>query len=367
MVKALILTGGFATRLRPLTLTKPKALLPILNKPLLDWIMEGLNSSKIKEVILSVRYLSHMIKNRYGNGLKFNLSITYLEESKPLGDAGPLRFAYEKGELNGTFLTIYGDVFSDVDYSKIYEYHKKKGGIATLVLTTVENPLRYGVVVLDEEYKIRQFIEKPKKAPPTNIVNAGIYVFEPEVIKYIPSKIPSKISVDLIPKLLKVGDVYGFIHKGIWSDIGVPADYRKANYMALTKFYPNNYIDPSVEIKEDEVEIIKPVYIARNVTVKKGSKLGPLTIINESAKIGEFCRITGSIIMMGTVIESSSVIINSIVGEKSFIGKWVRMEEGTVIGDEVIVNDEIYIARNTVILPFKELTLSVSEEGRVIL
>lgn len=366
MVKALILTGGFATRLRPLTLTKPKALLPILDKPLLDWIIEGLSSSKIRDIVLSVRYLSHLIKNRYGDGSKLNLDVKYLEESKPLGDAGPLKLAHEKGEIDQAFFTIYGDVFSDVDYSEVYNYHKKKGGIATLVLTIVDDPSRYGVVVLDDEGKIKRFVEKPKGTPPSNIVNAGVYVFEPEVIKYIPSKFPAKISADLIPKLLKAGDVYGFIHKGIWSDIGVPADYRKANYMALTKLYPNSYIDPSVKIEED-VEIVDPVFVSRNVVVGKGSKLGPLTIVNEAVQIGKFCRIMGSIIMMGTLIESSSVIRNSIVGEKSFIGKWVRIEDSTVIGDEVVVNDEIYIARKAVILPFKELTFDINEEGRVVL
>ncbi|OYT46560.1 MAG: nucleotidyl transferase [Desulfurococcales archaeon ex4484_42] len=366
MVIALILTGGFATRLRPLTLTKPKALLPILDKPLLDWIIEGVKKASIKDVILSVRYLSHLIKSRYGDGSTYNVNIRYLEESKPLGDAGPLRLAFERGEIEGTFLTIYGDVFSDLNLLDLINYHKKKGGIATLALAKVEDPLRYGVVVLDDEGKVKSFIEKPKERPPSNIVNAGVYVFEPEVIKYIPSKYPSKISLHLIPKLLEVGDVYGYVHEGIWSDIGVPIDYRRANYMALKKLYPNGYIDKTAEIGDD-VEIINPAFIGKNVIVGRGSKLGPLTVINEAVRIGTSCRIKGSIVMMGTLIDDSVVIGDSIIGEKSFIGKWVRIEDGVVLGDEVVIDDEVFIARNAIILPFKEVTSDVREEGKVVL
>ena len=366
-ITAIVLTGGFATRLRPLTLTRPKALLPILDKPLLDWIIESLAKSGIKNIVLSVRYLANMIKDRYGDGSSFNVRIDYAEEVKPLGDAGPIPVIASKYNLDNTFVIMYGDVFTDIELSKVIEFHRSRGSIATLVLTRVEDPSRYGVAVIDDEFRIKEFVEKPPKArAKSNLVNAGIYVFEPEVLKYFPEKAPSKLSRDVIPKLVSEGIIYGYIYEGIWSDIGVPSDYKRANFEALLHFYPNGYISKEAEISAD-VELEQPVYIGDGVTIDKGSKVGPLAVVGRKSRIGPQTRIYKSVLLDGVVIEGSSLIEGSIVGRATYVGKWVRVCDGSVLGDEVTINDEVLIAKRVIILPYKEISDNILGEGSVIL
>ncbi len=367
MVKVVVLAGGFATRLRPLTLTRPKPLLPILDKPLLDWIIDSLREAGLEDIILSLRYLSHLIKARYGSGIDYGVSIKYVEEHRPLGDAGPIRLVGENIGLDETFLVVYGDIFSNIDYKKLLDFHKKKGGLATIVLTKVEDPSRYGVAVLDEESKITGFVEKPEPGKaPSNMINAGVYVFEPEVVKYIPEKAPSKLAKHVIPRLVAEGQVYGYVHEGLWSDIGVPADYYRANIEALKYLHPRGYVSGNARIDESVI-VEHPSFISDNVVVKKGSKIGPYTILGMNTVLGENVRVRGSILFPHVMVENSAVIRSSIVGERCFIGKWARLEEWSIIGDEVVIDEEVLIARRVIILPFKEVNVSVYEEGRVIL
>ncbi len=367
MVKAIVLAGGFATRLRPLTLTRPKPLLPILDKPLLDWIINSLYESGIKEIILSIRYLAHLIKAKYGAGIDRGVDIKYVEETKPLGDAGPLRLVDEVVGLNETFLVVYGDVFSDVDYSKLLSFHKRKGGIATIMLTRVDDPSRYGVAILNDDHLIKDFVEKPpREKAPSNIVNAGIYVFEPEVIKYIPSRKPSKLARDVIPRLVEEGQVYGYIYEGLWNDIGVPEDYYRANMRALKYFYPQGHINESAEI-DPSAEIIQPVYISGNVKVEKSARIGPFTIIGEGTKVGEYAYISNSIVFPEVIIEPSAVIRGAIIGERSIIGRWSRLENGVIVGDEVVIDETVLLNRGVIILPFKEVSSSIYDERKIIL
>ncbi len=367
MAKVIVLAGGFATRLRPLTLTRPKPLLPILDKPLLDWIIDGLRDSGLEDIILSLRYLSHLIKERYGSGIDYGVNIRYVEEHRPLGDAGPIKLVKEEVGLDETFLVVYGDIFSNIDYKRLLEFHKKKGGLVTIVLTRVEDPSRYGVAVLDEENRITGFVEKPEPGrAPSNVINAGVYVFEPEVVDYIPEKTPSKLAKHVIPRLVAEGEVYGFVHEGLWSDIGVPADYYRANIEALRYFHPKGYVSNNAEINSDAV-IEHPSFISDHVRIGKGSKIGPYTILGRETVIGENVRVRGSIFFQNVMVENSAVIRSSIVGERCFIGKWARLEEGSIIGDEVVLDEEVLIARRVIILPFKEVNTSIYEEGRVIL
>lgn len=364
---AIVLTGGFATRLRPLTLTKPKPLLPILDKPLLDWILADLKNAGIKQVILSVRYLADMIRSRYENGDDLGIDISYSEEVRPLGDAGPIPKIIKEFEIREPFLVVYGDVFSNIDYKSICEYHRKKGGLATLALTKVDDPSRYGVAVLDNGNRIVDFIEKPpKEKVKSNLINAGVYVFEPEAVKYFPAKTPSKLSREVIPKMVQDRVIYGYIHEGMWSDIGVPADYLWANIQALRHCIPEGYVSDDAEIEED-VELIQPVFIGKNVKVKKGTVIGPNAIIGQHSILGPSTRVLNSLLMDKVITEGASFIEDSIVGDRTYIGKWVRISAGSVLGDEVVIKDGVFIAKRTVILPYKEVSRSIEKEGQVIL
>jgi len=364
-MKAIVLAGGFATRLRPLTLTKPKPLLPILDKPLLDWIIEGLVRSDVTDIVISIRYLADAIKKRYSTGIDYGADIRYAEEVRPLGDAGPIQLVNQLYGLDSSFLVIYGDVFSNIDYRKLVDFHRKKGGLATMVLTRVEDPSRYGVAVIDDDCRVVNFVEKPPKEEVlSNMVNAGVYVFEPEVLKYIPSE-PSKLAKDVIPKLVNDGVIYAYIHEGIWSDIGLPSDYLRANFEALRHFFPTGYTSDTSSV--NGAEIIQPTYVSAEVELSSTCKVGPYVVIGRGSKVGPAVRIKYSLLFNNVLVDEGSLINYSIIGEHSLIGKWVRIEPYSVIGDEVIIKDELLISKRTVILPFKEVESGTEKEGEILL
>jgi len=363
-MKAVLLAGGYATRLRPLTITRPKPLLPVLGKPLIHWLVESLGRAGVGEVVVSVRYMSQQIRETLGNGVKLGVNVSYVEESSPLGDAGPLKLVDEVVGLESTFLVVYGDVFTDVDVTRVVELHRRSGAIATLTAVPVENPERYGILELGEDGRVVSFVEKPAYRPRSNLANAGIYVFEPEVLKYVERGKKQRIAVDLIPKVLKAGPVYAHVHRGLWFDIGVPDNYLRANLAALRAYYPEGYVSRSAEVLG---EVEGSVYVGNEVMVEEGSVLGPYTVILDGVKVGRGSLIRGSLVMRRTRIGSSTYVKDSIIGEECSIGSWVRIESGTVIGDQVSIADEVFINRRNYILPYKELSDSIWKEEEVIL
>lgn len=363
---AIILAGGYATRLRPLTLTRPKALLPILGKPLLDWILDNLRSAGVKKVYISVRYMSNMIRERYGDGSGYGLKIEYVEEISPLGDGGPIPLIVEKFGINEPFLVVYGDIFSDVSLESFVRFHEKAGAAASIILTRVEDPSRYGVAQVSDGGKVVKFVEKPQGSPPSDLVNAGFYIFSPELIKFFPTKRPSKLAVDVLPKLVEQGLLKAYVHEGLWLDIGVPKDYLKANLSALRYLMPEGFISPASEIG-DNVEIIKPVFIDKNARIGDNSVIGPYALIGKASIIGSSARIADSLLLDNVVTETACYLKGAIVGAGSHIGRWVRISPGVILGDEVRVYDEVFITKDVTILPHKELSEDIIEEGKVIL
>ena len=369
MVKAVILAGGYATRLRPLTLTKPKSLLLVLDKPLIDWIVELLVNGGVDNLIFSVYHMADVLINHLKSifiQLPSSVKIDFMYEEEPLGDAGPLHLVNNKFGLTSTFIVSYGDVFSFINVNDMVKYHKEHGGIATVMLTRVEDVSRYGVAVVNADNKILSFIEKPKSyEAKSNLVNAGMYVFEPDVLNHIP-KGRSKLSADVIPRLVEKFDVYGYVYDGFWSDIGVPDDYKQTNINVLKIINPQGYISQTAKV-EEEVELVSPYYIGERVFVRRGSKIGPNVVIGYSTHIGERVRISNTIMLPKSRVRSGSYIENSIVGEECYIGRWSRISENVIIGDGVSVDDEIYIAPSVIILPYKEVKEDILENNKIIL
>ncbi|RLI02968.1 hypothetical protein DRO31_02915, partial [Candidatus Bathyarchaeota archaeon] len=228
MLKTLVLAGGFGTRLRPLSCSRPKALFPVANKPLIDYTLESLSEAGVETVVLAVYYMAESLV-RYLGPTKNDLGILYLREQRPMGTGGPIRQARDM--MNGEkFMVMNGDLLTDFDYKRLINYHEEKGGIATVALTQVEDPYRYGSVELDWEGRITRFVEKPElgKAP-SNLINAGIYILEPEIYDYIPDGGKVRIETEVFPKLAEEQQLYGFESHGFWMDIGEPIDYLNAN------------------------------------------------------------------------------------------------------------------------------------------
>ncbi|WP_069808235.1 sugar phosphate nucleotidyltransferase [Vulcanisaeta thermophila] len=361
----IILAGGLATRLRPLTYSRPKPLLPILNKEILDWIMESLVKIPINRIFISIRYMGDLIRSHVESVWgELRDRIIFVTENKPLGDAGPILLINDNYELTDTFLVVYGDIFSNVNIQDLLNTHVKRGGIATITLTRVDDVSRYGVAQLDDSGRIVNFVEKPRQYVGSNLINAGYYVFTKDVIKYIPRvEGQVKLAVDVIPKVLRAGNVYSYIHNGLWYDIGTPEDYMKANFIALSQMCSDGCVPSGIG---DSVKIQPPVYIAPGVDIMGEGEIGPNVIIHRNVKVSPGVKIVDSIIFDGTIVSMGTYISGAIIGSNSYIGKWVRIESGAVLGDGVYVKDFSFIARNTKIGPYREVTESIYREGEVI-
>lgn len=224
-MRAIILVGGQAIRLRPITLEKPKALIELQGKTIVEHIFDLLKKYGITDVILSVGYLKEQIKDYFGDGSKFGVKTSYLEENEPLGTAGPLNLLPKK--ITETFIVGNGDELKEINIDKMLEFHRQMGGLATLALTKVDDPSMYGVARM-RGYKILEFVEKPKKEEaPSNLINAGFYILEPEVLNLIPQG-RAMFEYDVFPKLASAGKLYGFEFLGQWFDAGNLERLKKA-------------------------------------------------------------------------------------------------------------------------------------------
>jgi NDP-sugar pyrophosphorylase family protein len=215
--KAVILVGGKGTRLRPITLKIPKCMMEVQGKTITEYLFDLLKKQGIRDTILSVGHMKEKIKDYYGDGSKFGVDITYVEEDEPLGTAGPLKLAKEY--LKDSFIVTNGDELKNINIPRMFRLHKRKNALATIALTTVTDPSQYGVARLSGS-RILEFVEKPKAdEAPSNLINAGFYIMEPEVIDMIPEGF-SMLEKDVFPKLAEQGRLRGFPFAGQWFDIG---------------------------------------------------------------------------------------------------------------------------------------------------
>ena len=306
-MKALLLVGGYATRLQPLSITRPKCLFPLGGVSIIDQILYNLAKSGVDEAVLAVNNLADEIEEHLGTE-KHGVKLHYNLEEEPLGTGGPIKLA-ENLLNDDDFFVLNGDVLSYIDYAEQMTRHKKRGTIGTLTLKDVEDPSRYGVVRFGPDNRIDEFVEKPsKEEAPSNWINAGCYALSPEIFNYIPSSRKVSIEREVFPVLAEKKQLYGYRYSGEWIDIGVPGDYLKADRM----------LGP-------------PVY-GKNTVI--GDSIVENTIIWENTRIGDNCSINGAII-----------------GANVTIGDNVEIGKGSVIADKVTIPDNITIGNNCKIYP----------------
>jgi mannose-1-phosphate guanylyltransferase/phosphomannomutase len=299
------MAGGSGTRLRPLTCDIPKPMVPILNKPIAEHIINLLKRHGITDIIITLYYLPHVIQNYFGDGREFGVNITYaVEEKMPLGTAGCVKAI--ESLLDDTFVVISGDSLTDIDLTKALAYHKEKKAKASIVLKRVPNPLEFGVVITDDDGRIRRFLEKPSMSEVfSDTINTGTYVLEPEVLALLPADKEVDVSKDLFPLLLERDDpMYGHVADGYWEDVGNLQSYRQAHY----------------DILEEKIQIDMPF-----VKQAGGIWVGEGTIISPSASV------TGPVV----------------IGHNCQIGPGVTITPGTVIGDNVIVGEGSSLKRRS--------------------
>ena len=225
--KALILAGGKGTRLRPITYEIPKPMVPIQGRPLLEHTIEFLKKYDIRDIILSIGFLGEKIREYFGNGSKFGVKISYIDETEPTGTAGPLRLAKPFLESNH-FIMINGDNLFSLDLSNMIRTHFENGCLATIALASVSDPTKYGVARLKGQ-QIIEWKEKPKlEDAPSNLINAGVYLLSPKVLEYVPNKNYSMIETEVFPKLIEQNELYGYVMEGQWLPAGTPEEYERA-------------------------------------------------------------------------------------------------------------------------------------------
>ncbi|CAK8681528.1 mannose-1-phosphate guanylyltransferase catalytic subunit beta-like isoform X2 [Clavelina lepadiformis] len=357
-MKALILVGGYGTRLRPLTLNVPKPLVEFGNKPIMLHQVEALVEAGVRTVILAVSYMSDALeKEMQIHAKRLGIEIIFSQENEPLGTAGPLALARKHlagPECNEPFFVLNSDVISDYPFAKLLEFHKEHGKEGTICVAKVEEPSKYGVVVYDKSSGlIHKFVEKPQEFV-SNKINAGMYIFNPSMLNRIEER-PMSIEREVFPYMANEHELCCMELQDFWMDIGQPKDFLKGMCMYLTSLRQRS---PEKLLKGSN--IIGNVLIDPSVKIGENCKIGPNVVLGPDVVIEDGVRIQRCTVMRKATIKSHSWLESCIIGWESRVGKWARLENVTVLGQDVNVKDEIYL-NGVRILPHKSISTSVPE------
>ncbi len=361
-MKAVIMAGGEGTRLRPLTCNRPKPMVPIANKPVMEHIVNLLKRHRVEEVAVTLQYMPDLIKEHFNNGSEFGLRIRYYVEQAPLGTAGSVKNAEDF--LDDTFIVISGDALTDIDLDRALEFHLNKGSVATLVLKKVDIPLEYGVVVTDDEGRITRFLEKPSWGEVfSDTVNTGIYILSPEVLKYFKKNEMFDFSRDLFPILLKEErPMYGYVTEDYWCDIGDLKAYIQSHMDILNGQVrldlPGKQLKQGVWMGEgteidDDVSIMSPCIIGSNCKIRSGAMIGSYSVVGDNNIIEERTGIKRSIIWKNNILDRNVQLRGSVVCNKVHLRDGVSAFEQSVIGDDTIIRPNAVIKPNIKIWPNK--------------
>ena len=363
-MKAVVMAGGEGTRLRPLTINRPKPMVSLVDRPVIQHIFELLKFHGITEIIVTVQYLANAIQDYYGDGSAHGINITYSLEEIPLGTAGSVKNAAHL--LDGPFLVISGDALTDFNLAKIISHHQNAHALATITLYRVANPLDYGVVITDDDGRVRQFLEKPSWSEVfSDTVNTGIYVLEPEVLDYIERGKLTDWSKDVFPRMLEKGDrIQGFIAEGYWTDVGTIEEYMRAcsDYLQgrvnLTRLGHHIggdiWVDGDAEIAPD-AQLHGPIYLGHGAKIKDGVIIHGPSVIRDYTIIDSRASIDRSIIWRNSYIGERAELRGAIVLRQSNIRQRAMLFEGAVVGDGVQIGAGAVIHPNVKIWPGKEV------------
>ncbi|NER83393.1 MAG: NTP transferase domain-containing protein, partial [Leptolyngbya sp. SIO1D8] len=365
-MRAVLMAGGSGTRLRPLTCDLPKPMVPILNRPIAEHIINLLKRNGIHEVIATLYYLPDVMRDYFQDGREFGVQMTYaVEEDQPLGTAGCVKNIADL--LDDTFLVISGDGVTDLDLQAAIQFHKEKGSKATLVLAHVPNPVEFGVVITDKEQRIKRFLEKPSTSEIfSDTVNTGTYILEPEVLEYLPDDQECDFSKDLFPLLLDKGEpMYGYVADEYWCDVGHLDAYREAQYDALERkvkmtldYYPekssgfwvgqNTDIDPTAKIQP-------PVIIGSNCRIGARVNIEPGTIIGDNVTVSNDADLKRPIIWNGAIIGEEAHLRACVISRGTRVDRRAHVLEGAVIGALSTVGEEAQISPKVRVWPNKQI------------
>ena len=364
-MKAVVMAGGFGTRIQPLTNSRPKPMLPIMNRPMMEHTMMTLKKLGITEFIVLLYFKPDIIKNYFKDGSDFGIKITYVLPDDDYGTAGAVKLAQEHiGDDN--FIIISGDLVTDFDFQKIFDYHKAKASKLTITLTSVDNPLEFGVVIANEQGRIEKFLEKPGFGEVfSDTINTGIYIIEPEILDYIPRHENFDFAKDLFPLLMREGIPLMAGHaEGYWRDVGNPESYRdvyedilggKVNFAfggTKTKFPDGVLYSEEPYSFEPGVEIIGTVVLGKGVSIGKGTKLNNV-VVGDNVTIGKEGKIRNTVIWENVTLERNAVLDGCVICNDNTLGKNVTAKAGLILAEGCEIGQLVKVEQDVTIWPYK--------------
>lgn len=370
-MKAVILAGGFGTRLRPLTCTVPKPMATLLGRPVLSYILELLKAHGATDVTLTTAYMPEVIAQYIEAYPKQGLHLRCVEETQPLGTAGSVKAAL--GDEKEPILIVSGDGICDFDLTEILAFHREKGAAVTIVTTEVQDPREYGLVHTDADGAVIGFCEKPDwNGVSTSCANTGIYVLDPEVLDDIPEKQSFDFSKDLFPLLLrKKLPIFGYLAAGYWCDIGDLTAYRtcQADMLAGEVHFSRRAVAGGVyaeeALPEGEYQLVPPVYIGRDVTIGAGAVIGPNTVIGSGSYIGKGAKVCESILLQNTAVYDKAVVNQAVICENAVLKYGAQVFEESAVGADCVIGSHACVGPQACIWPKKYIANGTHVSGNL--
>jgi mannose-1-phosphate guanylyltransferase len=341
---AVILVGGQGTRLRPLTDRTRKDMLPLVDRPLLSYTFEHLGRHGVDRAIVSCGYLPDQIEKEFGERYG-GLALEYAVEDDPLGTGGAIGFSGR--ELESSFFALNGDSLREADLGEMVAFHRSTGAKATILLTPVADPSRYGLVRIASDGRVETFLEKPRPEEiDTDLINAGLYVLEPEVLDLVPSGRPVSIEREVFPQLAADGSVYGIALPGYWLDVGTPESYLQAHRDVLERIFETEVgdalgsdftlVDESADV-HPAAKLVPPVYVGPGAVVEAGARLGSLAVLGAGARLASGGIVENAVVGSGTRVGSGASVVGSVVGDDAEIGAGCELRDLAVVGPGAVV------------------------------
>lgn len=358
------MAGGEGTRLRPLTSNAPKPMLPLVNRPMMEHVVELLRRHGIEEIVVTVAFMANTIRTYFGDGSELGVRMVYATEEMPLGTAGSVRNAM--AELDDTFLVISGDVLTDVDLGRVVERHRESEASATIGLVRVENPLEYGIVITDDDGNIERFLEKPTWGQVfSDTINSGIYVLEPSVFDWIPPDVAVDFSGEVFPRMLDAGErILGAVTDGYWEDVGNLESYVRAHKDILDgrvhvdiagfEIADGVWIGEGADVHPEAV-ITGPAVVGENCFIDAGVNLGEYAVLGTAVRVRRDCELERTVVHDNAYLGEAVRLRGTVVGRSADLRRGVRCEEGAVLGDEVFVGEDAVLSSDVKVYPFKTI------------
>src|SRR5919199_264909 len=359
-MKAVIMAGGKGTRLRPLTSKQPKPMVPIVNTPCMEHIVNLLKRHGFEDVLVTLEFMPEIIQEHFGDGSKWGVNMEYSVEEEPLGTAGSIKFVEDR--LTERFAVISGDALTDADLGKALAFHEERGAEATLLLNQVDDPSEFGIVVVEDDGRVSGFLEKPDEEEVfSHTANTGIYILEPGVLKDIPEGQEYDFAEELFPKLLEEGrPIYGYTTEDYWEDIGNIEQYMGAQKDVLDgkvrgirlpgeRLREGVYVGREARADEDQLE--GPVVLGDNVRLSSGAHVGPYSVLGPNVSVEVGASVERSTVAEGSSIGEEAELDGALVGRSCRIEARVRLLEGSALGDGVSVGEEATISPGASVYP----------------